>query len=231
MKSIYFSLALLISSSTVASAAMGLIGGDTSNGIANAAGTAAIGTGSLRIGTFLGSYVPSASDTQAVIQANFVEIFGFSGSIEAVGDAGFYTLSTTYDETGTFGGLPYDGSLTNTNVAGDIAGSKVYLWVYNSNDALLATEQLIFSSDALWGDSDNLDLLNNIVPTNFAWDSAAAGLTAHIGSIASVDSPVYPGVGITAHQTALVAAIPEPSRAMLAGLGLGVAFLRRRRRA
>ena len=151
--------------------------------------------------------------------------------IDAVGDAGFYNLNASYDETANYGGLPYDASLTNTNVAGDIAGSKIYLWVFDGSDSLLATEQLIFSSNALWGDSDNLNILNEIEPTTFAWDALAAGLTAHIGTIASVDSPLYPAQGITAHQTATIAAIPEPSRALLAGLGLCVAFFRRRRRA
>ena len=231
MKSIYFSLALLITSASVAPAAMLLVGGDTGNGIANAAGTAAFGNGTLRVGTFEAGYEPTATDSQALIQSKFIQIFGFTGVIDAVGDAGFYNLNASYDETANYGGLPYDASLTNTNVAGDIAGSKIYLWVFDGSDSLLATEQLIFSSNALWGDSDNLNILNEIEPTTFAWDALAAGLTAHIGTIASVDSPLYPAQGITAHQTATIAAIPEPSRALLAGLGLCVAFFRRRRRA
>jgi hypothetical protein len=228
MKALYYSLALLISSASISNAAMALTGGDSNNGIVDSAGVA-LGNGTLRFGTFVSGYTPSASDSQATINGNFREVYGYTGPISYFGIDGFYDFATSYDETASFGGTPYDSSATNVDVPGDISGSKIYLWVLDNSDPLLATQQLIMSNNQLWGDSDNLDPFGGIVGSAFSWESTNPSLVADIGSIATVPSLVNPGS--FSHQLENIAAIPEPSRAMLAGLGLCVAFFRRRRRA
>jgi hypothetical protein len=231
MKSIYFSFALLLSTAFNSSAAISLVGGDLLTGISNAAGTAGLTTGIIRFGIWTGGSAPTSGDSQAALASSFIQVASIAGSGFYVDPVfgpfpGFYNLDgVSYDENATYGGRPYDSSATTANVAGDIAGERIYVWALNTSDPLTATEQLMFSVDSLWGDKNDLDAFSAINPTVLTWSAGAAGLTAHIGSLTT--GPDIGG-GAPSHQ---LAAIPEPSRAILAGLGLCVAFFRRRRRA
>jgi hypothetical protein len=116
--------------------------------------------------------------------------------------------------------LQYDTSLlNNANNPGDIAGSAIYAWVLNNASNLLATEHGIFESEAFgttWTDAQS----PGSTDSGFSFDiSSGDGFNALIGT-ASAD------IGTTRHT---LAAIPEPSRALLGLIGLtGVMFRRRR---
>jgi hypothetical protein len=146
------------------------------------------------------------------------------GSYTITGNNAFTGL--TYNEAASFSSgdssttIAYD--LTpGSNAASllDIAGTTIYAWVLNSNVNASVTEHGIFSSFYLWTDADQLLPDNN---STFSFDvSSGDGMTAHIGTASDdIFNPASP------HR---LAAIPEPSRALLGLIGLtGVMFRRRR---
>jgi hypothetical protein len=135
-------------------------------------------------------------------------------------------FSTTGTRTNTAGGgsIPYDGSpgtLNTANVPGDIAGGTIYALVYNGATFASSLEIGVFSGESigwLWTDNEAL-----VQVTDFYFGgSTLDGVVAHIGT-ASDDPFTNP------HR---LAAIPEPSRALLGLIGLtGVMFRRRRAKA
>jgi hypothetical protein len=211
--------AALLSSASAAS----LLSTNFGNGFTLSNGTTALGTGAVRFGTIAAGFdfVANANNISA-INAAFTEVYALTGTIEALSTPGFFDINTTYNNT-AFEGVNFDNSAgTTTNVAGDIAGEKVYVWALNNATTASATQHGIFSTNTLWTDFDTVG--NN--DTLFSPDTGNAGLTAHIGSLASGADI---GGGAPSHSLANIAAIPEPSRAMLGFIGLAAMVFRRRR--
>jgi hypothetical protein len=171
----------------------------------------------------LGYFAPSTdfSQSRPALYGSFFQLL--SQNISASSFDTTLTYGTTGNRTTTNGltTLPYDlstGAFNNANVAGDIAGGTIYALVYNGASFNLSTEVGVFSAfdfGWLWNDNDDLVTTTDF---NFGLDSGS-GMVAHIGT-ASADPST------SAHR---LAAIPEPSRALLGLIGLtGVMFRRRR---
>ncbi len=132
-----------------------------------------------------------------------------------------YSTTGTRTKTDGSGSISYDLTGDNSNVAGDIAGGVIYALVYNGASFELSTEIGVFSAEAfgfLW--NDNQDLAQDAF-FSFGLDSVG-GMVAQIGTASA--NPFT-----TPHS---LAAIPEPSRALLGLIGLtGVMFRRRRAKA
>jgi hypothetical protein len=211
---------LMASSASAATLYYDYVGGSNgglkySNGSTVAAGTV------LRYGWFDGAPTGSlASMSQAQLEAAFHEIF----TTTTADGTGTWNTSGTFAASGTYNGLPYDNSAgVDNNVAGDIAGEEIYLWVLNNASSGSATEQGIFSwagtSAFTWADASAL-------PNSDAFFSLSGntgdGIVAHIGSLNASG-------GGSAHQLSSVSAVPEPSRALLGFFGIAAMLFRRRR--
>lgn len=211
--------ALFLSSASAAS----LLSTNFGNGFTLSNGTTALSSGSLRFGTFASGFNFAANANNfAALDAAFTDVYTYSGAINAFSTNGFFDVNQSYNNV-TFDGTPFDSSSGSTsNVAGDIAGEKVYLWVLNSTTPGSATQHGIFSTNTLWTDFDTVG--NN--DTLFSPDTGNAGLTAHIGALAAGADI---GAGASSHTLANIAAIPEPSRALLGFIGIAAMLFRRRR--
>jgi hypothetical protein len=169
-----------------------------------------------------GYFDPSTSFAlaPAALYDQFYSMLNYDVAASTFTSGNTYTYSTTGSRTKTdgSGSIPYDLSGDNSNVAGDIAGGVIYALVYNGASFELSTEIGVFSAEAfgfLW--NDNQDVAQDAF-FSFGLDSGT-GMVAQIGT-ASVDPFTTP------HS---LAAIPEPSRALLGLIGLtGVMFRRRR---
>jgi hypothetical protein len=151
------------------------------NGITNASG-AAVSTGTVRYG-----YFPSAFDFAAnannfaALDAAFVQVSSFSGNIRTQNTDGFFDLTQTFATNVAFETVPYDSSAGSTsNVGGDVAGEKIYIWILNNATPASATEQAIFSINQTWPDSNEL-----FTDVTASIDSGTSGLTAHLGALAA----------------------------------------------
>lgn len=166
----------------------------------------------------------------------------FAGDISSLQNAFFevsnYTISgntwnspasnLTYTNSGNYTAgdgvtvRAYDGTaLDNSNVTTDLAGEAIYAWVLNNSSFGSVTEHGIFSAPSFftWTDAQAFGSTDS----SFAFDLASTdGLIAHVGTASA--SP-----GTTQHSLAAVAAVPEPSRAMLGFFGLAAMLFRRRR--
>jgi hypothetical protein len=94
------------------------------------------------------------------------------------------------------------------------------MWVLDNSALLSATQQGIFASTYIWADAD-------LLPSNdSAFDMQPAALTALVGQL---NTGADIGATAPSHRLGTIAAVPEPSRALLMFLGLGGFFFRRRR--
>jgi hypothetical protein len=223
MKKVFILLMAVALSNQGAKAAT-LFAGDTGSGLTLSNGTTALASGAVRFGHFAAGFdfASNASDL-AALQAAFTEVVAYTGAIEAFSTPGFLDQALNYTAGGTYGSLPYDSSAgAVSNVAGDIAGSTIYAWVLNNATTLSATEHAIFSTASVWTDADQVPVNDS----SFSWQAGTAGLTAHIGSL-STGADI--GAGAPSHSLAAVAAVPEPSRALLGFIGFAAMLFRRRR--
>jgi hypothetical protein len=188
-------------------------------------GTTALSSGIIRFGTF--AAVNFATATQSELEAAFTEVLTTTGPFTYGGNPGLFEFTgdenpaLTYAGGSTvYEGVTYDltGGIDLTN-ASDIAGSTVYAWVMNSTTPGSATQQAILSESAIWQDAQNFD------PSTF-FDTFNA--TRHIGTLSST---TLAGTSVPAVALSNIAAVPEPSRALLGMVGLGALVFRRRRRA
>lgn len=228
MKKTLLALAFIAASLGSASAAT-LIADNYSSGLSLADGTTALANGRIRFGTFVVSNldIQNNANDLTYLNNNFREVVNYSGAINAFATNGFFDNtvlggSATYAGGATnYGGTTYDlSSGATTNVANDIAGSNIYMWVLDNSDLMSATQQGIFASTYVWADSD-------LLPSNdSAFDMQPAALTALVGQLATGADL---GAGASSHRLGSIAAVPEPSRALLMFLGLGGFIFRRRR--
>ncbi len=235
MKKTLFILSLLAATLSSVSAAT-LIADITTNGLTLADGTTPLANGRIRFGTFVvsNSLISANANDLAYLNTNFREVVNYTGAIgftfESVVYPGIFDATglgsaTTYAGGSTsYGGTTFDGSTGNTNnVAGDIAGGSIYMWVLNNAVVSNATQHGIFVNNAnVWTDSDTTPI------TDSFFDLDPLNTTALVGTL-SVGADL--GGGNPSHSLATVAAIPEPSRAILGLAGLGALFFRRRRNA
>lgn len=181
------------------------------------------------------------SSTNAQLTSSSVIRFGyflpgtnFNQGIAALASEFFQIASVGYSVGGDFNSVNYDNALSyangantqtrlydgtlldNSNVTTDIASSPIYAWVLNNTNNNLVTEHGLFSSASYnWTDAQQIGGTNS----TFSFDISAPNIVAHIGTASS-------NFGSQPHQ---LAAIPEPSRAVLGLIGLtGVMFRRRR---
>lgn len=228
MKKTFLALSFLAASLSSVSAAT-LIADNVSSGLTRADGTTALANGRVRFGTFVVSNldITANANNLAYLDANFREVVNYSGAISSFATDGFFdnsTLGTSANYAGgstTYGGTTYDlSSGATNNVANDIAGSNIYMWVLNNAALASATEQAIFASTYAWTDTD-------VAPSNdSSFDMTPSALTALVGQ---VGTGADIGAGAASHRLSAIGAVPEPSRALLVLLGIGGLFLRRRR--
>lgn len=194
MKKITLSALLLLSSLGTTQAA-NLYATNFGNGITLRDATTALSTGTIRFGVFPAQFnVAANANNIAALSAAFVEVYSFTGPLNALSTNGFFQVSHSYDTSATFGSLPYDLSAGVVNdVPGDIAGSKVYVWVHNNATPAASTEQAIFVTDQVWADADDL-----VADTIVSPDTGAAGLAVVVGQNATGADL---GAGASSHRT------------------------------
>lgn len=229
MKKTFLILSLIAASFSSVSGAT-LIADNLSNGLTLADGTTGLASGRIRFGTFVvsNSLVTANANDLDYLNTNFREVVNYTGAINLLATDGFFDgtlLGSAANYTGgstTYGGTIYDNSASaTTNVAGDIAGGSIYMWVLNNAVVTSATQHGIFVNNAnVWTDSDTVGGNDSLFDTNPANTVALVG---SIGTGADI------GAGAGSHSLATIAAIPEPSRAILGLAGLGALFFRRRR--
>lgn len=210
---------LILAISSAASAAT-IVSSTADTGLTQANGTSPLASGQLRLGIFSSSFNFAANaNNLSALETAFTQVASYTGAISDSGFDGFFNVPLTYNTANAFEGVQFDlSSGSTTNVANDIAGENIYLWVLNAGN----TEHAIFSSNSRWTDADTA--FNN--DSGFSFDSGTLGLTAHIGSL-SGGADI--GGGNASHSLATIGAVPEPSRALLGLIGLGTLFFRRRR--
>lgn len=228
MKKTLLSLCFIAASISSASAAT-LIADNYDSGLTLADGTTALANGRVRFGIFTisdSAIIANANDV-SFLDTNFRAVVDYSGSISAFSTPGFFDAGT-FGASGiyaggstAYGGTTYDlSSGTTSNVANDIAGSNIYMWVLNNATLGSATQQAIFASNFTWADTD-------LQPdNNSSYSTAAANNTALFGTLGTGADI---GSGANSHSLATIGAVPEPSRALLGLIGLSSLLFRRRR--
>ena len=214
-------LTLIITLAAAQANAATFVTGDLTNGFVGANGTTPLASASVRYGTFADGFNFSANANDlAALEAAFTQVITYNGAFN-VAPGVFNLTNLTYNEGGTFEGVPYDLSANTSNVGGDIAGSTVYAWVLNNTNPSLATEHAVFSrTGSVWTDAQTIPVNS----TSFSWaTTTGAEVTAHIGTVLGGAN-----IGGSANAHSL-AAIPEPSRAMLGFIGFAAMLFRRRR--
>jgi hypothetical protein len=191
---------------------------DNANGLNTSTGTA-LSAGVVRYGFFT-SAANFATDTLTELNNKFFQVASYT-----IGSATWSGVNVTYANTGSYTAgdgttsRAYDSTpLDNSNVTTDIAGEAVYAWVLNTASAATATEHGIFRSPSYftWTDAQQFGSTDS----SFSFDLGTPDMEVLVGTGTDGSAP---------HSLAAVAAIPEPSRAILGLAGLGALFFRRRR--
>ena len=177
----------------------------TATGIVDMTGTALVG-GLVKFGHFTADPAGIGPDLSA-LDAAFIEV-GSTAS-DSAGSAGFFeTSSFTFDDGDSFEGVPYSSFL----------GAPVYALISNAGGTEVGVARFndTFRPDPTVG----VGLPNSVA--NVALDDGAA-----LGIIGGFTGPeIFPGATPAAFQ---LVPIPEPSHAVLLGLGLALTAARRRR--
>lgn len=168
----------------------------------------------IMVGTFASTaftFNPSLS-----IQDNFNAI-STAGTWSQFGATDPTPLTLSVSPAGKVSG----GVTDNTASANAFNADPMYLWVFNATTVAAATEMGIFrSTDA-------------IVPWTFANNAGGVGDDTTFSTTATGAPTMlaFGGAGSTTSTTmTLVSAVPEPSHALLLGLGAGGLLFRRRRK-
>src|SRR5688500_2727754 len=181
-KSLLTLLAALIGlGATQAADTAKLFAANLGNGLTASDGTTAIAAGTIRFGTFPAGFNFAANaEDFAALDAAFTEVHSVSGAINALATNGFFDIQHTFATNGSYEGTAYDGSAgATTDVAGDIAGEAIYVWILNNTTPSAATQQAVFSTSQTWPDKDFL-----FPDVTFSTDTGTAGLAAHLGALA-----------------------------------------------
>jgi len=191
---------------------------DNNTGLNTSTGSA-LTTGVVRYGFFT-SAANFATDTLSQLNNKFFQLGSYT-----ISSATWSSANVTYANTGSYTAgdgtttRAYDSTpLDNSNVNTDIAGEAVYAWVLNTASVGTATEYGVFRAPSYftWTDAQQFGSTDS----SFSFDLGTPDMEVLVGT--GTD-------GSTPHSLAAVAAIPEPSRAVLGLLGLGALFFRRRR--
>lgn len=194
------------------------------SGLTAQGGTTAVSTGTIRFGTFPAGFdFAGNADDFAAMDAAFKQVHSVSGPISALSTAGFFDIEHDFATNVSYEGTAYDGSAASTtDVAGDIAGEKIFIWVLNNTTASAATQQAVFSSNQTWPDKDLL-----VTDVTVSADVGTPGLVAHLG-VQSGGSDI--GAGAASHTMGGATEIPSqvvasrtPSAATLV-VGTSVTF-------
>jgi hypothetical protein len=175
-------------------------------------------SGIIRFGTFL----PGTNFNQSIadLADEFIQLGTYTIASSAFNTSLFYANNVSYSSGDLAVTRPYDNTpLDNSDVTTDIARETIYAWVLNDSNNLLVTEHGIFSAAAfgsIWTDAQEPGDSNSFITFDL---TTGDGFEAAIGTASS-------DLGVSGHR---LAAIPEPSRALLGLIGLtGVMFRRRR---
>ncbi|MEN3943353.1 immunoglobulin domain-containing protein [Prosthecobacter sp. SYSU 5D2] len=174
--------ALLLLSSLGSTQAANLFASNLGTGITLRDSVTPLSSGTVRFGVFPAGFdvAANANDIAALDEA-FITVYSFTGNLNAQSVNGFFETAHEYDTSATYGGLPYDSSAGSTaEVAGDIAGSEVYVWVYNGVSPVASSEQAIFVTDQTWVDADDF-----VADTFVSIDAGALGRTAIAGQLST----------------------------------------------
>jgi len=177
------------------------------NGVSDSSGSGLAANSIIRYGFFNNdAAVTSNIGNIAALETAFIEV---ASQIDAgsPGFPGFFQHNLNIDDSASFESVNY-----NTG----IVGKNIYAWVSNNTVPANATDYGIFRTNELWQDAGNPNM-------SFTLQTDAPGFTALIGG---TSGPVLFAGNPASIQ---LAAIPEPSRAMLGLLGLGALVFRRRR--
>ena len=178
-------LSVLLALTTVSSHAANLYSSNLGNGISTLGSVSGIASGTVRFGTFPAAFDFAANaENYAALDAAFTEVHSFSGALTVDAVAGFYQTAHTYDANGTVEGVSY---------ASGIAGQKVYIWILNTTNPAVATQQAIFSTSQVWVAADAV-----IQDTIVSPDTGVPGLAVHLGSLANGNNI---GAGAPSHTT------------------------------
>lgn len=174
--------ALLLLSSLGSTQAANLYASNLGSGITLRDSFTPLASGTVRFGVFPAGFdVAANANDIAALDAAFVTVYSFTGNLNAQSVNGFFETAHEYDTSATYGGLPYDSSAGSTaNVDGDIAGSKVYVWVYNGVSPVASSEQAVFVTDQTWVDADDI-----VADTFVSLDAGALGRTAIAGQLST----------------------------------------------
>ncbi len=236
MKNFFATLAFIVTSGSAFGTSITFSAAPTSRSVNLEDGSAiTVATaGSYIIGTF--SSVSAASQVLAASQGSSVqdwynnilasgagwEQFGLDTSTN-VANAG---ISSTLDFSILSSQARLGGTITDNNTGATKAdffnGKKVYVWAFNADTIGSATQMGIFEATAA------------TVPWVFPTNLGGVGDTATFSStVSGATIAAFGGVGsLSGSQLRLeaVTAVPEPSRAMLAAMGLFAGLVRRRRK-
>lgn len=193
-------------------------GGDAAYGVRDSSGALVSGSGFSGV---MGRFTISDS----AVQSNFA-----SGDVAAI-SSGFSAFDPA---TGTFaldslasGAFQTSESFDTKASVNTFGGSTVYAVFYKGTSIATATELLIAKLTAVFPTDPEVGL----ALTGAASFSPSGISTLLVGSSGGAPHDYLIGGGpLPTYQMSLVNAAPEPSRAMLAGLGLMGLMIRRRRK-
>ncbi len=214
--------------STRAADPVTLYASNLGSGITAQGGATAVSQGTIRFGTFPAGFdFAGNAENFPALDAAFTQVHAVSGAINALSTNGFFDITQAITTSGAYEGIQYDSSASSTNdVAGDIAGEKIYIWILNNTTPSAATQQAIFSSNQTWPDKD-LPLATDVTVST---DSGTAGLTPHLGIIGGgvnigAGAPSHAMGGATEIPSAVVASRTPSAETVLVGTGVTFSFL------
>jgi hypothetical protein len=210
MKMKTFIISAFLAMAGITNAAVTLTAVSFTNGVSDSSGSGLAANSIIRYGFFANdAAVTSNIGNIAALETAFVEVASQVNAGNS-GFPGFFQHDLSINDAASFESVNY-----NTG----IVGKNIYAWVSNNTNPASATEYGIFRTNELWQDAGNPNM-------SFTLQTDAAGFNPLIGS---TTGPVLFAGNPASIQLATIAAIPEPSRAMLGLIGRGALVFRRRR--
>jgi hypothetical protein len=207
----------------------------TSRTVANDVGTALTTSGgSFWIGTFsneagiapvVNNSLSLTDNVSAIIAAGGWERFGFdtATNVANAGTSSTTAFDITTSPAGKLGGDFTDNS-TGATKADFFNGKKIYVWVFNADTIGGASQMGIFTATA------GTNLSEWTFKTNAGGLGDGSTLSTTTSNITLAEVGGVGSISGSQLRTEAFSAIPEPSRAMLAAMGLFAGLIRRRRK-